>query len=204
MADSVLQIWNLALGALANGSEVQSESDNSANANACRRFYPQALGRVLEDFPWPFAKTIATLGLVETDPTPEWGFSYRYPSDCVTARRIVSATDSLRNPGPAQIIPYQIGRDTTGPLIYCDLEDASLEYTSNGVDVTQFSASFTDAVAYRLASIIAPRVTGGDPSNLAAKAYQLYLAACSAAQANALNETQPDQAPAAEWISDRE
>lgn len=203
MADSVLQMWNLALGQLAIGTEVQDENENSANANACRRFYPQARDRTLEDFAWPFAGVTVPLALVATTPTPEWQFAYRYPSDCLTARAIKSATWDLRNPGPGQIIPYQLGADAQGTLIYCDLESASLLYTQAITDVTRYSASFTDAVAFRLAFLVAPRLTGGDPMKLGIRAQGLYQQAIGDAQANALNETQPDQPPNAEWIADR-
>lgn len=203
MADSVLLMWNMALGLLANASEVKGENDNTTDANACRRFYAQARDRTLEDFAWPFAGKTTPLALVATAPNPEWRFAYRYPSDCLTARAIKSVTWNLRNPGPQQIIPYLIGADDTGSLIYCDLENASLLYTVQITDVTRYSPSFTDAVAFRLAFLIAPRVTGGDPSNLGEKALVKYEQAISAAQANALNEIQPDLQPQAEWIADR-
>ena len=204
MATDVLSIWNMALSTLGNSVEVQDENENSANANACRRFYEQVRDHVLEAFPWPFAKVIAALALVEADPTPEYYYAYRMPSDCVTPLRIVSATLNLRNPGPAQIIPYKIGRDSDGSLIYCDLENASLEYVQRVEDPTEFGPAFTDAVTFRLAWAIAPRVTGGDPYKLGDRAYQLSRQAIAEAAANALNDEQPDQLPDAEWISDRE
>lgn len=204
MSTSLVGIYNLALSHVGTSTEVQSATENTSDANTCRRYYEQARDRTLEDFAWPFAKVTAVLALVEATPTPEWLYSYRYPSDCLGARRIVSATLSVRNAGPAQIIPYLIGRDSQGLLLYCDLVSASLEYTQRITDVSQFAPSFVDALSFRLAWLIAPRVTGGDPYKLGTRAYQLYLQAIMEAQANALNEEQPDQPPDAEWISDRE
>lgn len=203
MTTSLAGIYNMALSHVGNSDEVQDPNENTPNANACRRFYEPARNRVLEDFGWPFAKKTAVLALVAADPTSEWSFSYRYPSDCIAARRIVSPTYSLRGAGPQAVIPYLIGGDDTGSLIYCDLETASLEYTQLITTVTRFTASFVDALSLRLAWLIAPRVTGGDPYKLGMRALQLYTSAIMSAQANALNEQQDDQAPGAEWISDR-
>lgn len=202
MAD-LLAMYNVALRAVANGVEVQNENENSAAANACRRMYPTARDQVLGDFPWPFATITAALGLVATRPNPNWLYSYRYPADCVKAQAIASVTWMTRNPGSGQIIPYAIGADTEGSLIYCDLVNASLTYTQRITEPGRFSSSLARAVAFQLAYLIAPSVTGGDPSRLGDRAYQLYLSAVSQAQADALNETQPDPQPDAEWISDR-
>ena len=209
MADSVAAIFNLALSHVGSSKEVQLDTENSADANACRRFYEQARDEVIEAFPWPFATVRATLGLVATDPTPEWSYSYRYPSDCLSVRRLGTTLTSFRNPGPQQIIPYKIGRDSQGQLIYTDVGTANygpaaLEYVQRITDVTQFSSTFVAALALLLASYIAPRVTGGDPLHLGAQALNRYRGAILTAQANALNDEQPDIHPDAEWVIDRE
>ena len=92
---SKTEIGNLALSHIGIGKEVANiETEQSAEASALRRVYDTALRKTLRDFNWPFARVIADLGLIEEDPTDEWDFSYRVPSDCVSFRRIPSGVSS--------------------------------------------------------------------------------------------------------------
>jgi hypothetical protein len=200
-AIDVLHIWNLALSEVGNSVEVQAEDENSAEANACRRFYAQVRDELLEAFPWPFAKVTVPLVVVETQPTTEWAFAYRYPVDCLTFRRIIGVA---RNETRQTRVPYLIGRDSTGQLIYTDWTNAIGEYTLALEDTTQFAPSFAKALAYKLASDIAPRVAGGDPYKLGQIAWQKFTRQIEIAQSNALNEEQVEEAPDAEFIRARE
>lgn len=85
---SSTEISNMALSHLAISREIAAlDTERSQEAQACRRFYETVRKTVLRDYPWPFATKFATLALVEDDPNSEWDFSYRYPSDCLNARR---------------------------------------------------------------------------------------------------------------------
>ena len=95
------EIFNMALGHLAIGKMVANfTAEQSQEARIGRIYYDIALGQVLKDVPWPFATKIAALGLLEEEPNTEWGYSYRYPSDCAHFRRILSGSRSLRAPFP--------------------------------------------------------------------------------------------------------
>src|SRR5665648_440114 len=90
---SATEICNMALGHLASGKEIANlETERSAEAIACRRFFDSARDAVLRDFSWPFATKIKALSLIEEDPNSEWAYSYRYPTDCLNFRRILSGT----------------------------------------------------------------------------------------------------------------
>lgn len=191
----------MALSHLGHGKELTNvETDTESAASACRRFYDDARDAVLADFAWPFASKTVALGLIEEDPNDEWGFSYRYPTDCLEARRILSG---FRNDTRDTRIEFKQSQDDSGRLIFCDKEDAELEYTVKEPDPTMYSAPFIIALSFRLAAYIAPRVTAGDPFKLGDRALKLYYIEISSAQKLAANEEQPVEPPDAEWVRDR-
>lgn len=202
MADSSTEIANLAISHLGIGKEIANiASDNSNEANACRRFYDTARDKVLGDFNWPFARKFAELGLVEADPTDEWAYSYRYPSDALKLRRILSG---VRNDNRQSRVPYIVGQDDTGKLIYTDQQEAQMEYTKLITNVTFFSADFVVALSYLLAAYITPRIMGSDRFKMIPGFLQMYQAELMNAQANAANEQQDDLPVESEFIRERD
>ena len=199
---STTEIANLALSHLGMGVEIASlDTEKSAEAMACRRFYDTARQEVLRDFAWPFATAFATLGLLGSSPTEEWAYSYGYPSDCLEFRRIVSGT---RNDTHQSRIPYRIVYGASARAIYCDRANAQAEYTADVSETGRYPADFVNALALRLAVYVAPRLTAGDPFKVGARAAQLYSMAITKAQANAANEEQVENLPESEFIRARE
>lgn len=200
MASST-EICNLSLFHLGVGKEISNlETDRGQEALACKRFFELCRDAVLRDFPWPFATKIVALGLVSAQPNTEWGFSYRYPSDCLHLRRILS---SLRNDSRQSRVPYRIAQDDSGKLIYTDRENAELEYTVKITDPQRFDADFTLALSFRIAGYVAPRIAGGDPFKLGQRAFSLYTAEIEKARASAVNEEQVDEEVQSEFIRGR-
>lgn len=195
-------ICNQALSLIGVAKEIANiETEKSAEAQACRRFYDDTLDEVLRDFPWPHAMVTTALGLVAEDPNDEWKFSYQYPTDCLMAHRILSA---LRPETRSSRIPYKIGYASTGRLIYTDREDAELQYTVRNVDPTTYPPDFSFCLALLLAAKIAPRLTAGDPFSIMNKVMAMYEAQKMRARGNAANEEQPDEEADAEMIRARE
>jgi len=183
---SITDICNLAISHLGISKDIANvTTEQTAEAKACRRFYDIAREAVLKDYNWPFATKIATLNLVEEDPNDEWAYSYRYPSDCLYARRILSG---VRDDSELTRVPYKITQDSQGLLIYADEAQAQLEYTLNTENYDLFSADFKLALSYRLAHYIAARITAGDPYGLGDKCLQKYVLEIQRASANAFNE----------------
>lgn len=192
-----ISIWNQALSHLGHGKEVAITTENSAEANACRRFYATVRDTVLSEFPWPFTTKIADLALVEEDPTDEWAYSYTYPVDCLMDRRILSGS---RNDSRQTRVPYRVVASATGTaLIYTDMEDAQLEYTMKADEPTYYPADLRLAMSMLLASMIAPRVTGGDQYKLGPRALQLYDLFMQRVKARAATQGQVDEEVDAEW-----
>jgi len=190
----------MALGHLGIGKQIASLTEKSAEAAACNRFYEQSRDEVLRDFPWPFATKILALGLIEEDPNDEWDFSYRYPSDCMNFRRILSGT---RNDSRQTRVSYRLANDVSGRLIYTDEEDAVGEYTEHVTDTALFPPDFVSTVSMILAAYIAPGLTAGDPFKMGERAIKLYEYQRNKAQGNATNEEQNEEQPDSEFIRER-
>jgi hypothetical protein len=141
------------------------------------------------------------LGLVEEDPTVEWAFSYRYPSNCLQLKRIFSG---IRNDNQDSKIPFRISRDETGLLVYTDMEDATMEYIFKETDPGRFPADFVTAISFLVAFKMAPRITRGDAVKLGSRAFEAYNMWMGMARANAANEETPERTPESELIRARD
>lgn len=199
---SVTDICNMALSHLGIGKEIGNvETDDDEEAAAFNRFYETSRDEVLRDFVWPFAMVTTDLGLVEEDPTNEWRFSYRYPSNALKLKRIQSG---VRNDNMDSRIPYRITRDDGGLLLYTDLEDAIMEYTFRETDPGRFPADLVTALSFLLAFKMAPRLTKGDPFKLGNRAFEAYGMWIGRARSNAANEEVSEREPDSEFIRARD
>jgi len=202
MADSDTEICNMALGHLGIDNEIATlATDRSPEARACRKFFATIRDQALRDFPYSFARKFATLSLVQSDPTDYWAYSYRMPSDCLMPRRIVSGI--LQDTRQSRIA-YDEGSDNDGMLIYTSQTDAVLEYTKRAATATFYPVDFVMACSLRLASVIAPQLTGGDPFKLGVQCLQKYRLENSIAMTNNANASQPEENPPAESIRARD
>lgn len=195
-------VCNLALGHLGVSEEINIlATERSASAAACRRYFSTARDTVFRDFKHPFTTKFADLSLVESEPNSEWLYSYRYPSDCLNFRRILSG---IRNDTSDTRTPYRLASDDVGKLIFTDMANAECEYTRTVDNVLLWPDDVIMAVSLLLAALIAPRITRGDGVKLGDRAYTLYESMRSVAQSNAENEEQMEVAPEAESIRARE
>lgn len=183
---SDVEIANIALSFIGSGTHIASFTEQSTEADACDQFYDLSLKEMLREYPWPFAKKRAALGLVDEDPEDydEWAYSYRYPSDCLFARRIDSGV-AVDKPGTR--IDFDIAQDEEGLLILTNEEDAILEYSYYADDASRFPPDFVMALAYRIACYIAPRIIK-DPTRMAAVVQMMYDKSLSKARKSAANE----------------
>lgn len=199
---STTEICNFALSHLGIGKRISNvETDVTAEAKVCRIFFEPSRDKVLRDFPWPFATKILALGEIEESPNDEWGFSYRYPSDCLAFRRILSGT---RNDTRQSQIPYRIAQDAAGKIIFTDREEAQGEYTVRTEDPAIYPPDFVLALSFLIAAYIAPAISAGDPFKLGARAAQFYEYEIDKAKANAANEVQPEEDVQSEFVRGRE
>lgn len=203
-------LCNLVLDRIGSNVTIENvESDQSAEARACRRWYDQCLDEVLGQFPWAFARRWVLLGAVADAEAPGWDVAYRYPAEAVTFLAITDES-GLRVPGasiavvngqemrsPFWVVPnryeFEVMGDSTGRLIMADLEQAYGWYTARIVDDTQFDALFRRLLVAKLAIEISSPLKAD--AKLKREAETEWAMALSIAQARALNET--GQAPRA-------
>lgn len=197
---SETDIWNLALmdlGVTTGVADLVTEESKAARVG--RMLYDATRDHCLQEFPWSFATRRVALALLTSDPPTNWGFSYRFPTDCIQPQGLV--VPGLRNPRSTQKIPFEVASDSTGRVIYTDLEDAELLYTARIEDTSLFEPMFVTALAALLAS------RGAMPMSvkpeLAANAGRAYVNVLHNAAAHSMNQSQPGVEPDSEFISTR-
>lgn len=195
-------ICNMALGFIGVNQFIDDLDEASINAQTCRLYFEPVRHEILAgDFDWPFARRYRDLALVEEQPGDGWSYSYRYPSDCLAVRRVATHL-GLRHPRPPA---YLIGSDPSGRLIYTDEPNARIQYTTDVPDASRFPAPFRTAMAWLLATYIAPSLS--KTSNLQAVIQGLraqHDGALRTAQVGAMNEHQAQKEPESEFIRVRE
>lgn len=195
---STTEIANMAISHLGIGKQISDlDTENSQEAKACRTYYELARKITLADVHWNFAARFVTLNLIEQTPTDEWDYSYRYPSDCIYIRRIKSG---IRDDNQDSRIPYKIISDDIGKIIYTDQPDAVIEYTYNCTTTSLFTDNFSLALSFRLAELIAARLTAGDPFKLKQEMITLYNLEINKAVKRNNNEEVSDKQPDSEFI----
>lgn len=195
-------IANMALGHLGVTDSISDlDTERSEEARTIRRFYDVTLRALARDFQWPFLDKLRDLSLVEEDEDADWVYRYRYPSDCLEARRIPSGQSV---DGRYDRVPFKLGNDDSGLLILTNQDEATLEYTVSPIGKEDmFPPDFVMAFSYRLAMVIAPSVAGQDSVRLAQAARTQYLFELGRSQAVAVNEVQPRPEPEADSIRAR-
>lgn len=197
MSFSTTNIANMALGHLGQGLQIDDfDTDTSPAGKACRAYYELARDATLERFPWAFAVERVALALVGDgeDEHEEWEYVYQVPSDCLAPRRILSGT---RNDNPSTVVRYVV----KGDQIFTDMEDAVLEYTKQVTNAPDFPPSFVEALSYKLAQLISPRVA--KDAELGGVMLQMHEMALARAAGLDADRERPDAEPDSEGLRSR-
>lgn len=174
--------WNMALGHLGNSNRVVLDTDTTTAAKACALFWDTVIDDVLRAVAWPFALKIVALAGKAAAPNIEWLFSYTYPADAITIRRVVDSLVRLR--ADKSTLPFR----RTAALVFTDQDNALAEYTVRITDPSLWPADFAYAVSLLLAYRIAPTVAGGSQWKMADRALAQYKEKIQEAAANASAE----------------
>ena len=200
MAVSAAAICNVALSRIGHKRTITSLVEGTVEANACNVHYEQTRDLVLEAFDWPFARKRATLALLAGEGNDDWDFAYQLPDDCIAPRAIWNGS---RTEGDATtVFGVESNSAGTARIILADEEDAILKYTSRITVVPAYSASFVDALAWKLAAELVLSI----PSKptlypVASKEYEKALLRAAAIH---YNSQRPDAAPKSEFERVRE
>lgn len=211
MADglSKTDISNLALLGIGHTKTVGNiDTERSAEATACKTFFPQALDEVLEVFDWPFARrhtkpaqldaSTLDLGLVPGG----WSFAYALPADCVP-NGLRKLYPGVRNPRDDQETPFAIEYDGATDQVIVLTDDTAPEmiYTARIGNTQKFSATFARGVAETM-GVDLIRALRKD-LKLVPEQKQIAAQAIAVAQAAALRGQRPDRDPPPSWMANR-
>lgn len=164
---------------------IASLDENSQAARLANLFYDNCRTSVLRACDWRFAtvkKPMVLLGSVEQalaypndqskqDVLPKWNFTYVYPASCARVRKVFNAqsyvevtpwNDRTITDRSNVITLFEIARSpiTDQLSISCNLPNASVEFTKDITDESQFDSLFVDALAWDLAKEFCIPLTG--------------------------------------------
>lgn len=172
MATSVVEIWNMALGHLNADTTVQSEVENSNEAEHCALYWATVRDTVFGSIQWNFAKRASTLALTTNTPTG-WDYEYTAPSDMVVARHIYNPLDPTNS--KLDPIPFEVGHNGTTTVIWCNEGSPTLWYTARITTVALYPPAFNLAASFLLAHFIAPKLAKEELAQKMLSEYQVHL-----------------------------
>jgi hypothetical protein len=143
MSYSNVSICNMALTMLST-SRITSLTQDDENARKCNAIYEMTRDFLLGEHNWNFTLKEAELALSETEPESEdWAYAFALPSDCLRIVRLDGDYD------------YKIFQQ----LVYTNTDEAVAQYIAKITDPSKFSIGFVNALATRLAALLAFGVT---------------------------------------------
>lgn len=177
---SKAKIYNLALGALLLTKRIADvDTDTSVENQTLNVHYDTALRSTLSNLDLDSTSSQKVLELIEEDPTDLWKFAYKYPSNCAFLRRIQNS--AIKDNKTTQIT-RRVAIHEGQKVIFCNQENAILEYIPHDVPLNTLSASAGLAIAYQLAILAAPLISGKGATALKKEIKASYIIAKAEAQ----------------------
>jgi hypothetical protein len=150
-----VDIANQALLYVGSSQEINDlDTERTAEARACRRFYTRVRDSLLERFPWRFATLRANLALVAGEERSGWTYTYALPAKCITPQFIYAGEVmvSEENKIPFDVEALATAGTISGRCLLTNQENAELVYTAECPNVALWTPLFCDAVAWSLAA----------------------------------------------------
>jgi hypothetical protein len=170
---SKAKIFNLALGALLLQRQItNADTDTSNEANVLRTHWDVALQGTLEDLDLDSTSEPITLELVAEEPNDKWLFAYKYPPRCAFFRRIESA---VLKDNHSTHIAKRVGLYEGQKVIFTNESEAVAECVVNDMSLTLISANLAMSIAYKLARLSAPLITGKGADRLIKNLDERYV-----------------------------
>jgi hypothetical protein len=149
MAADETSIVNLALAKL-GVSPIMALTDDSKQAQFAKRFYEQTRDDTLQGHRWNFAMKRATLNRLSDAPAFEWSYAYQLPTDCLRVVQL-NGWEATERQGQYSI---------EARSLMTNEDAAEIRYVSRITDTTLYHPLFVDALATKLASVLAGPLTG--------------------------------------------
>ena len=120
---------------------------NIEEIRVCRQSAGSVRDKLLQLYPWVFARKSAELTPAET--ISGWSNGYVLPSDCLDVMAVLCDGE------PADF-------EAVNDRVYCNGENASVRYTARVEDMAKWSSGFVDVFCYELAEEIISATTGSN------------------------------------------
>lgn len=175
---SKVEICNMAI-AHCRGSSILNLNEGSTEAENCKLFYDSCRKNLIESYEWRFTNKVAGLALLTEEPD-KWAYSYAYPSDCLSIRRLIpeySVTignnneilyrNEYFNQRELELsgikVPYEVAiNDDGSQAIWTNETNAYVQYDFDQTNTGRFPQAFVVALAHLLASYIAVPIMGNE------------------------------------------
>lgn len=174
------KIYNLALSSLLLAKEVaNTDTDTSNEVRVLNTHWDTAFQSTLQDLDLDSLSTPITLELIAQLTEGPWAYVYKYPNNCIFLRRIQSnvKTDTRRT-HIAKITGVYQGQKA----IFTNEYQAIIECIPKDVPLAALTPMAAMAIAYMLAFLAAPLITGKGADKLRDKLQQNYQMAKTKAQ----------------------
>lgn len=161
MSFSRTKIYNLALSALLLGKEISNyETDTSNEVRVFNTHWDIALDTTLQDLDLDATSQPLELELLAnltSDTDQIWDYVYKYPSKCIFLRRIQS---SVAIDNRSTHISKRVGIYNGEKAIFTNEVSAIGECLTDDTPITNLNPMAIMAIAYKLAMLSAPLITG--------------------------------------------
>ena len=114
---------------------------------ACNLAAPKIRDRLLQLYPWTFARKSA--GLSQSENISGWNYGYELPADCLTVLTALS---------DGEAVDWEI----SGGRLYSNGDNITIRYTARNSEMSQWPSVFCDAFVYALASEISSSTIGAN------------------------------------------
>lgn len=171
MARDIVQLCNEAISDLPAHPITDINDITSTEAQECARHLPGIVSELVDYHDFDFVERRVALALVANDRDGEWGYAYELPASFVSPVKLVRNYDSASNTPGLVVTPmlYWGGFDfdastidytVANGVLYTNLEEAILEYSTDALEPNKWPPLFAQAVIRMLAARIYRPILG--------------------------------------------
>jgi len=145
MADSVVEICNLALAKVASPQRISDLSENTLEAKMCNLLYPQVRDWTLRDYPWRCALKRDSLAELDITNNTQYTYVYQLPTDPKCLRVLGLIDNDTREFNP--YLEFMV----EGEALYCNYNPCVILYIQQLTDPKKYDPGLVEAISLRLA-----------------------------------------------------
>lgn len=177
---SKASIFNLALGALLLQRQISDPANDTSNeAKVLLTHWDVALSSTLEDLDLDSTTIRESLELIATDPVApydQWRYVYKFPTRSAFFRKIMSTVEvDNRKTHIPKLIRLYSHQGQLRKVIITNQITAIGEFTPNDFPLSSLTANAAMAIAYRLAWLSAPLISGKGSRTLRKSLFDNYV-----------------------------